>query len=78
MVIEWGNLINNHSTKKNNPSANAEQWGAKLLSINWNYILELWKIRNLEVHGDTPEKTETIHHTPMIREIIRIQSSLIH
>jgi hypothetical protein len=40
------------------------------------HILELWKLRNLEVHGDTPEKTETIHRTTMITEIIQIQNSL--
>jgi hypothetical protein len=78
IVIEWGNIINDYSAKRNNPSMIAEQWGAKLLATNWNYILELWKLQNLAVHGDTPIKTETIHQTTMITEIIHIQNILTH
>jgi hypothetical protein len=78
MVIEWGNIINDHSAKRNNPSMIAEQWGTKLLAINWNYILELWKLRNLAVHSDTSDKTEPIHRTTMITEILHIQNLLTH
>jgi hypothetical protein len=76
MTIEWGHLINEHLSKRREYSFNAEHWGAKLLAINWNYILELWKLRNSDVHGDTPEKTETIRRTTMIVEILHIQTSL--
>jgi hypothetical protein len=41
MVIEWGNLINNHIATQRQNSSNTENWGTKLLSINWKYILEL-------------------------------------
>jgi hypothetical protein len=68
MPIEWGHLINEHLSKRREYSFNAEHWGAKLLAINWNYILELWKLRNSE--------TETIRRTTMIAEILHIETSL--
>jgi hypothetical protein len=55
VVIEWGNLINDHIATQRRYLFNAEHWGTKLLSINWKYILELWELRNKEVHGDTSE-----------------------
>jgi hypothetical protein len=40
MVIEWGHLIHEHLSKRRDYFFNSEHWGAKLLAINWNYILE--------------------------------------
>jgi hypothetical protein len=60
IAIEWGNAINEHLARQTWYSFNAEHWGSKILSINWKYILQLWMIRNTEVHGNTAEKTEYI------------------
>jgi hypothetical protein len=78
MNIEWGDITNNHLATKPNHSFNAEHWGAKLIAIHWKHMLELWSIRNQEVHGETPEQTEEINRTTMIAEIIDIQQSHQH
>jgi hypothetical protein len=78
MNIEWGELINNHLANKPNHSFNAEHWGAKLIAIHWKYVLELWAIRNQEVHRETPEQIESIHRTTMIAEIVKIQEAHQH
>jgi hypothetical protein len=61
MIIDWGNILNTDLATKPNYSFNAKHWGAKIMAINWKHLLELWTLRNLEVHGDTPERTESIH-----------------
>jgi hypothetical protein len=71
-------MINNHLSTQRQYTFNAKQWGSKVLSINWKYILELWELRNKDVHGDTPEKAETIKQTHIIDEIIHIQGSHSH
>jgi hypothetical protein len=53
MTIEWGHSINQHLANQDKYKINAEQWGAKILSINWKYILQIWQQRNTEVHGTT-------------------------
>jgi hypothetical protein len=59
LAIEWGNIINNHISNKPTIKQNAEDWGTKLLKINWKYILELWNVRNDEVKGSNlEERTE--------------------
>jgi hypothetical protein len=78
MTIEWGNIINQHLETKPQHSFNAEHWGAKLVAIHWKHILELWSVRNSEVHGDTLEQTEQVHRTTMIDEIVEIQNAHQH
>jgi hypothetical protein len=73
-----GNIINEHLSKQSRYSFNAEHWGVKILSINWKYIIQLWSVRNTEVHGDTKEKTEYIKRQEMIQEILYIQSTHTH
>jgi hypothetical protein len=46
---------------------------SKLLTINWKYILELWELRNKEVHSDTPTKAISIKRQHMIDKILHIQ-----
>jgi hypothetical protein len=75
MTIEWGNLINKHLAMQKKYKFNAEQWGMKLMSINWKYILQLWETRNKEVNGDTPSKVESIRRQNMINEILHIQAT---
>jgi hypothetical protein len=78
MVIKWGSLINDYLSKQRRYNFNAEHWGSKLLLINWQYILELWELRNKETHGETSEKAETIKSQNMIEEIIHIQTTHTH
>jgi hypothetical protein len=40
--------------------------------------LELWELRNKEVHGETPEKIEIIRRQSMIDEIKHIQMAHAH
>jgi hypothetical protein len=75
MTIEWGNLINIHLAKQKKYKFNTEQWGMKLMSINWKYILQLLETRNKEVNGDTPSKAESIRRQNMINEILHIQTT---
>jgi hypothetical protein len=78
MTIEWANIINQHLATKPKHSFNAEHWGAKLVAIHWKHILELWLVRNSEVHGDTPEQTEQFHRTTMIDKIVERQNAHQH
>jgi hypothetical protein len=55
-AIEWGTTTNHHIATKPTIKHNAEDWGIKLLKINWKYILELWDTWNDEVEGATPEE----------------------
>ena len=36
----------------------AENWGMKLININFKHVLSLWDLRNKELHGTTPEQIE--------------------
>jgi hypothetical protein len=78
MVIEWGTMINDHLATQCQYNFNAEHWGSKLLSINWKYILELWELRNKELHGEAPEKAVSIRRQQMIDEILHIQNTHTH
>ena len=37
---------------------NAEKWGGNILSINWKYIIKIWRVRCEEVHGVTNSDQE--------------------
>jgi hypothetical protein len=78
MLIEWGNMINDHLSTQRRYNFNAEHWGSKVLAINWKFILELWDLRNKEVHGDTPETAAFIRRQNMINEIKHIQETNTH
>jgi hypothetical protein len=73
MAIEWGNIINYHFATKPTIKQNAEDWGTKLLKINWKYILELWDIRNDGVKGSNQEEQNFNLRREMIDEIIFLQ-----
>jgi hypothetical protein len=75
IIIEWGNFINKHLATQKKYTFNAEQWGTKLLSINWKYILQLWDVQNLEVHGETSKKSKVIKRQNKIDEVLHIQST---
>jgi hypothetical protein len=64
--------------KQSKFTSNVEQWGTKLLAINWKFIIKRWTIRNLEVKGETPEKADLIQQQDMINEIIHIQTTHSH
>jgi hypothetical protein len=74
MAIEWGNIINKHITTKPTININAEDWGYKLLAINWKYILELWTLHNEEVKGSTPEEQNSSFRQDTISEIQYLQA----
>jgi hypothetical protein len=78
MAIEWGNAITIHLTRQNRYNFDAEHWGSKILSINWKYILQLWKVRNTEVQGESQEKRVHIKRQEMIQEILSIQNTHKH
>lgn len=36
-----------------------KKWGSDVISVNWKYIFEIWKIQNEDTHGIVPiEKQE--------------------
>jgi hypothetical protein len=76
MTIEWGHQINQHISTQPQHNITAEQWGAKLIAINWKYILKLWQQRNEEIHGTSIEQTEQSRQRLMIEEIQYIKSGL--
>ena len=60
ITMQWGDLINHHlkDSKIQPEEMDAEQWGTKLININFKYVLELWDLRNEEVFGKTPKQIE--------------------
>jgi hypothetical protein len=78
MAIEWGHRINRHISTQSTHKMNAEQWGTKILQINWKYILKLWQTRNEETNGISPEQTEKSRELSLIEEFQYIQSGLQH
>ena len=60
ITMQWGDLINHHlkDNKIQPEEMDAEQWGMKLININYKHVLELWDLRNVEVFGTTPEQIE--------------------
>jgi hypothetical protein len=73
LAIEWGNVINLYLSSKPTIQQNAEDWGTKLLKINWTYILELWAICNNEVKGSTPKEQNYNLRLDMTNEILYLQ-----
>jgi hypothetical protein len=53
-------IVNKHLVNQSRYKINTEQFGVKLLSINWKFILKIWVFWNMEVKGETPEKAEII------------------
>jgi hypothetical protein len=72
--IQWGQVINDHRVLYNHHMLTAEQWGAKLLNINWQHILEIWNIRNLTQHGADKQEAEQKQRMKMLQELKFIQS----
>jgi hypothetical protein len=75
IAIEWGYLINRHLKEKNilPEEMDAEIWGAKLISINWKYVLEMWKLRNGEEHGTDAVTIEKKKKERLMAEILYLQ-----
>jgi hypothetical protein len=75
IAIEWGALINRQLKEKKIPSEemDAETWGAKMISINWKYVLEMWKLRNDEEHGTDAETIEKKKKERLMAEILHLQ-----
>lgn len=51
---ERASFINHEMTTKKVDTKyyNAEKWGTDIISINWKFVLELWKLRNWDTHSD--------------------------
>jgi hypothetical protein len=76
MTIECGHRINHHIVNQKKHKITAEQWGSKIISINWKYILQPLQQRNNELHGTSPEQTKAFRQRSMIEEIQYIQSGV--
>jgi hypothetical protein len=74
--MKFNQQLDGATSLKANGPFNTKHWGAKLLPINWKYILLLWDVQNNEVHRETPNKAEHIQHQKMIDETTHIQSTL--
>lgn len=75
LTIEWGNIINSHIETNNIKQYNAEKWGAKLLEINWKYVLKIWRQRCEDLHGATKSEIDQLKKEKLLQEIAYIQSS---
>jgi hypothetical protein len=73
MATEWGNIINQHIASKANINHYVEDWGTKLLKINWKDVLELWELRNDKVKGSTTEEQNSNLRHAMIDKVIHLQ-----
>jgi hypothetical protein len=47
----------------------AEEWGTSLTSLNWDYVLTMWKHRNEELNGKMKEEQDQIRKQNMIEEL---------
>jgi hypothetical protein len=74
IVITWGEIINNHLEANEIQSITAEEWGTKLIQINWQYIPQLWAAHNEAVHGSTNEDQNKKKKYDMMEELRYIQS----
>ena len=75
IAIEWGYLVNRKlKEQKISPEEmDAETWGAKLIAINWKYVLEMWKLRNGEEHGTDAVTIEKKKKERLMAEILHLQ-----
>ena len=56
ITIEWGEIINLHLQLNQITNYTAEQWGSKILAINWTFILQIWSLHNEETLGKAKEE----------------------
>jgi hypothetical protein len=66
LTLLWGEIINDHLSQNDIANMTAEKWGTQLVQINWQHILQLWYLRNRELHGETKEEQEKKRHQEMI------------
>lgn len=65
LTIEWGNINNSHLEINNIKQYNAEKWGAKLIEINWKYVLKIWPKNGID----------QLRKEKLLQEIVHIQLS---
>jgi hypothetical protein len=73
LTHSWGEIINDHLMSNNIANVTAEILGSQLVQLSWNYILQIWYLRNKELHGSTKEEQDRIRHQAMIKELRHIQ-----
>ena len=64
---EWLNLYTDLEPDPSNTQRYS--WGSKIIEHTLNKMIELWEIRNKEVHGETDEEIELIRKRRAIDEI---------
>jgi hypothetical protein len=60
LTIKWGEAFNKYrsdmiTTKKH---LTAEKWGKDIIVESWKFVMDIWKNRNENKHGDDATKTE--------------------
>merc|ERR1712086_957601 len=64
---QWLNLYTDIEPDTSNTQRYS--WGSKIIELTLNKMIELWEIRNKEVHGETDEEIELIRKRRAIDEI---------
>ena len=73
---EWIKL-HKESKLKNNTKNQQDQlylWGASLVEVLLSEFVQLWELRNQEVHGATKERNETLQKKKLTIETKRLNS----
>jgi hypothetical protein len=73
--IDWGAIINVHLQTNKITNITAEQWGSKMLAINWKFILQIWSIRNEETLGKTNEDVLNKRRAKVLVELQHISAT---
>jgi hypothetical protein len=65
IATKWGLIIQHHLlTLEMTKSFTQEKWGTQLIKICWTYVLQMWDIRNKELHRGT--KAKQLHSVNII------------
>ena len=73
--MDWGAIINVHLQTNKITNVTAEQWGSKMLAINWTFILQIWSLRNEETLGKTNEDVLNKRRAKVLVELQHISAT---
>ena len=73
--MDWGAIINSHLMINKISNITAEEWGTKMLTINWAYFLEIWSLRNEETLGKSKEEVLNKRKAKVLVELKHISAT---
>jgi hypothetical protein len=60
LTIKWGEAYNKYRSEEkiNKKYLTAEKWGKDIIVVSWKFVMDIWKNRNENEHGDEATKVE--------------------